>query len=135
MRNDQFKNFLEVVKDAGENDPIWYAGYMWINLTPTQVDKVGTILAGRKHIGRYLVGNAGFERSVLIIPSGLKIYTNEKQVMKDVKQLLEGTFYPTACQMLLEFYNADLLTCGEYNKLYDWIQTHTDGNGRVSMDW
>ena len=124
------------MKDADANDPIWYAGYLWINLTPAQVDKVGNALKGKKtFIGGYMVGNAGLERSVLTIPSGMKIFTNEKQVLNDIRHLLDGTFQSTATQMILDFYNEGLITCGEYNKLYDWCMLHTDGNGRVSVDW
>ena len=59
MRNRDFTSLCEYVKNADKNDPIWYAGYLWIDLTEKQIDKiVGIIKLGKKTIFSHTIGNA-----------------------------------------------------------------------------
>ena len=135
MKNNEFKNFLETVKNADKNDPIWYAGFLWIYLTPAQVDRVGRELWGKPYCECYKRGNAGFERESVKTPAGFEIFIGEKQVMENMKEMLNGCTNKKANQILFDFYNHHILTCGEYNKMVDWIETHTDGNGAVLREW
>lgn len=36
MKRDLFKRFKETVKQADASDPIWYMGYLWLDLTDKQ---------------------------------------------------------------------------------------------------
>lgn len=38
MKRDLFKRFKETVKQADASDPIWYMGYLWLDLTDKQVE-------------------------------------------------------------------------------------------------
>lgn len=40
MKRDLFKRFKETVKQADASDPIWYMGYLWLDLTEKQVDSI-----------------------------------------------------------------------------------------------
>lgn len=63
MKRADFGKFKEVISTARNNDPIWWAGYLWINLTEKQSNEVIEILTSR-----------GFRTSAneIVIPSGLK---------------------------------------------------------------
>lgn len=37
MKINQFKEFNETIKTANEKDPVWYAGYLFLNLTDKQM--------------------------------------------------------------------------------------------------
>lgn len=135
MRNRDFTYLCERVKDADKNDPIWYAGYLWIDLTEKQIDKiVDLIKVGKNSISR-TVGNVVFERKVVETPSGMKLFSNHKKVFDDVKALVEGCTEQGAQVVILGLYNTNFITCGEYRVLYDYIEMHTDGNGCVSSNW
>lgn len=135
MTNKDFKNFCVYVQNAEENDSIWYAGYMWIDLTENQINKIVEIIKIGKNIVQHEIGNAIFQRSIIETPSGMKLYGNSKQVLKDIEDLVDGCSQKHACNLILGFYNEGFLTCGEYNNLYDWIEMHSDCNGRVTKDW
>lgn len=65
MTQKMFKAFKEVIETADTKDPIWWAGYHWIDLTPKQANTVCGILEGR-----------GFDRNdkgYIVLPSGLGI--------------------------------------------------------------
>lgn len=130
-----YKMFNEQVKTAGENDPVWGAGFLWINLTEKQVNKIGDVLMNNECCKKVIVNSRGIERTMIITPTGFRLYTNEKAVIDRIKALLEGRSNGYAETTLLDLYNDDVINCGEYNLLYDWTQEHTDGNGRVSIDW
>ena len=38
MKRDLFKRFKETVKQADASDPIWYMGYLWLDLTDRQAE-------------------------------------------------------------------------------------------------
>lgn len=135
MRNRDFNSLCEYVKNADKNDPIWYAGYLWIDLTEKQIDKIVDIIqVGKTSICR-TVGNVAFERDVVETPSEMKLFSNHKKVFDDVKALVEGCTEQGAQVVILGLYNTNFITCGEYRVLYDWIEEHTDGNGCVSKNW
>lgn len=70
MRNDKFKQLMEYIKSAPEKDPIWYAGFAFMSLTPKQHERVYETCCERgfKVVVRYNQFN-GFEGVEL--PSGL----------------------------------------------------------------
>lgn len=108
---------------------------MWIDLTEKQIDKIVDIIKfGKTSICR-TVGNVAFEREVVETPSGMKLFSNHKKVFNDVKALIEGCTEQGAQVFILDLYNTNFITCGEYRVLYDWIVEHTDGNGCVSKNW
>lgn len=135
MRNRDFTYLCERVRDAEENDPIWYAGYLWIDLTEKQIDKIVDIIKVGKNSIRRTVGNVVFEREVVETPSGMKLFSNHKKVFDDVKALVEGCTEQGAQVVILGLYNTNFITCGEYRVLYDYVEMHTDGNGCVSSNW
>lgn len=45
MKRAEFNGFYEAVKTAGNNDPVWWAGYLWIDLTEKQSEKIMTALS------------------------------------------------------------------------------------------
>ena len=68
MKTKDFKAFKEVIADADEKHPIWWAGYLWIDLTAKQGAQAYEILKGR-----------GFEQNAtghVLLPSGLGIKPN-----------------------------------------------------------
>lgn len=63
MTTKDFKAFKEVITEADKKDPIWWAGYHWINLTQKQGATAYAILEAR-----------GFEKNendYVVLPSGL----------------------------------------------------------------
>lgn len=135
MRKSDFSYFIEEVKNADEHNPIWYAGYLWIDLTEKQIDKVISIIKNGKTCREVTTGNAIFQRDVVKTPSGMKLFSNHDKVFKDLHDVFDGYTEERAKEVLFDFYNAKFLTCGEYNRLYDWISEHTDGNGAVLKNW
>lgn len=63
MKRSDFGKFKEVISTAKSDDPIWWAGYLWINLTEKQSNEVIEILTSR-----------GFRISTneIEIPSGIR---------------------------------------------------------------
>ena len=63
MKRSDFGKFKEVISTAKSDDPIWWAGYLWINLTEKQSNEVIGILTSR-----------GFRISAneIVLPSGIK---------------------------------------------------------------
>ena len=66
MRNAEFKNMENRLWTADENDQIWWDGYLFLDLTAKQNNRVCTILRAR-----------GFKTKedgeVILMPSGLGI--------------------------------------------------------------
>lgn len=51
MKRDLFKRFKETVKQADANDPIWYMGYLWLDLTDKQAETLAyEVLSTHPHI-------------------------------------------------------------------------------------
>lgn len=47
MKNTNFKTFLAAVKTEPDNAPVWYAGYLFLDLTPRQHAKTCDALLAR----------------------------------------------------------------------------------------
>lgn len=135
MRNEQFKQFLETVKDADKYDPIWYAGYLWIDLTEKQIDKVISISSIGKVCYKKSIGNLLFARNVLETPSGMKLYGEHDKVFNDIKILIEGCSKNRANEFILDLYNVNFITCGEYRVMNEWIESHIDRHGAIIKGW
>lgn len=51
MKRDLFKRFKETVKQADASDPIWYMGYLWLDLTDKQAETLfREVLSVHPHI-------------------------------------------------------------------------------------
>lgn len=138
MDNRTFKQFCETVKEATENDPIWYAGYLWIDLTEKQVNKVFELIAYGHLKCKYItrpIANIIFQRDVITTPGGFKLYGDSKRVINDIKDIVDRCSYTQAKKVIFDLYNDDFITCGEYNTISDWIEEHTDGNDVVLKEW
>lgn len=70
MTQQQFKMFSKIIEGADVNDPIWWQGYYWIDLTPRQAGKVDMILRGKGFVGT-VTDIKG--RKAHILPSGLTL--------------------------------------------------------------
>lgn len=62
MKRSDFGKFKEVIKNADNNDPIWWAGYLWLDLTENQYNKAYDILIDKG----FPVNESGFVK----MPSG-----------------------------------------------------------------
>lgn len=63
MKTAAFNNFRDYVTKADDKDPIWWAGYMWIDLTGKQCRTMYEILKLK-----------GMERGdKVVMPSGLSL--------------------------------------------------------------
>lgn len=78
MNNAKFKSFLKAVKTVDSKDPLWWAGYLWIDLTPLQCIKTMNVLQYRKDCK--IVFENG--KNWYMIPSGLKIALDQREFMK-----------------------------------------------------
>lgn len=47
MKRSDFARFKEIVSTCDNNDPIWHAGYLWIDLTVKQCNTIYDILVNR----------------------------------------------------------------------------------------
>lgn len=135
MKNDGFKRFCEYVKNAEENDPIWYAGYLWLELTEKQINQIVSIIRTGKMGVEFTIGNILFSRNIVQTPSGMRLYGDSEIVLISIKDLVTGCSVSHAQSIILDFYNERFITCGEYRELYDWISDHGDDDGRVSEGW
>lgn len=69
MKRDRFKNMMEVIRSCDDTDPIWWSGYLFIDLTEKQIKKVYSVCAAR--FGEVQNSTTG-EYSVAL-PSGIDI--------------------------------------------------------------
>lgn len=65
MKRNEYKNFKSIVEQSNENDPVWYAGYLWIDLTAAQADDMKKLLKVHPSVIRTEAG--------LQLPSGITI--------------------------------------------------------------
>jgi hypothetical protein len=65
-----FRQFSQVIATAPESDPIWWAGWLWLDLTATQVEKAGEILRNRPFITASAEADG---RKAYRLPSGLQL--------------------------------------------------------------
>lgn len=69
MKVKEFKMFMERVQEANEHDPIWWAGYLWINLTDRQGKQMIDLL--KVHPSVIRTGDNSYR-----IPSGFELTWN-----------------------------------------------------------
>lgn len=74
MKNDVYKRFKKGVIEADEKDPIWWLGYLWIDLTVRQAKEVIGLLSEKPFIKEVVTfnGHEAYE-----IPSGLQIWKEQ----------------------------------------------------------
>lgn len=70
MKRADFNRFYEAVMTAEEKDPIWWAGYLWINLTEKQCDNITEALTCNKYVK---VSEDGYK-----LPSGILLKRTDK---------------------------------------------------------
>ena len=70
MKASEFKSFLSIVENAGNDNPIWCCGFAFMNLTPTQHAKMWDTL-NAKGLPHELVTNQLGTFDGIKIPSGL----------------------------------------------------------------
>ena len=70
MKTSQFKTFIKTLETADEQNDIWWAGYLWMDLTQKQIWKAEEILWSleKSDIIKTDLANGWF-----IFPSGLKL--------------------------------------------------------------
>ena len=68
MTTARFKEFKNYVAEADNNDPIWWAGYEWINLTEKQGKQMADLLV-EKGMGRFDADGNHYAE----MPSGLRL--------------------------------------------------------------
>lgn len=68
MKTSDFKRFKEIVSNAELNDPIWHAGFLWIDLTKKQGAEIISIL---RESPICEVKKDRLNRLCVFIPSGL----------------------------------------------------------------
>lgn len=71
MKKEQFKSFSEAVAKADSTSDIWYAGYLWIDLTDRQVKQISNVLAVHPSVQTTLSLKDGEVR--YRFPSGIEI--------------------------------------------------------------
>lgn len=69
MINSRFKHFIDCVATCGEDDPIWWSGYLFLDLTEKQIKKTFAICAERFGTTTDKKG-----RIMALTPSGIQIY-------------------------------------------------------------
>ena len=73
MNVSAYKTFKQIVRTGDEKSPIWWAGYMWLNLTKRQTKEIVGIL-----IDRGFPVEDGFKGKMVKIPSGLGIFLDQE---------------------------------------------------------
>ena len=68
MKIAEFNKFKAYVETADMKDPIWWAGYLWIDLTAKQGEKMAEVLV-KKGMGKFDADGKHFAE----MPSGLRI--------------------------------------------------------------
>ena len=65
MKKGEFKRFKKIISTCEDNDPIWWAGYLFINLTKDQYCETCEILSNRYGV---VTDNMGYPS--VMTPSG-----------------------------------------------------------------
>lgn len=74
MKNSEYKKFKEAVSLAEERDPIWWAGFLWIDLTKRQAKEIVKVLARKPFIKEAVTLNG---HEALETPAGLQIWKEQ----------------------------------------------------------
>lgn len=75
MRADNFKAFIEELKHAESNSPLFYAGYVFLDLTPRQYNITVSLLRTKSYIKEGVANNG---RPVIWLPNGVGLYTDKE---------------------------------------------------------
>ena len=67
MKRTEFKNLIEYIKTASNDDPIWWEGYLFLALTEKQLDKLKYVLSTKFPI------NYKEEVPYIMLPSGITV--------------------------------------------------------------
>lgn len=71
MKREQFKGFKDMVAKADSKSDIWYAGYLWLDLTAYQTRQIAKVLAVHPDVQTTLSLKDGEAR--YRFPSGIEI--------------------------------------------------------------
>lgn len=74
MNNSNFKAFKECIRTAGECEAVWWAGYLWLDLTKKQFCEVYNILANRRDGVCKVIISIRNGRTEIEIPSGIRLF-------------------------------------------------------------
>ena len=77
MKKQEFTKFLEDIEQADDKNPIWYMGYLFLDLTPKQVTKLQDKLVSKLGF-RYVPQTEHYE---IVLPSGLGLLLSTEQVL------------------------------------------------------
>ena len=72
MKNSKFKVMKDVLMTASVNDPVWYAGYLFNELTEKQMDSLITLFENSDNSSVEMCTRNGYYGALL--PSGIFIY-------------------------------------------------------------
>lgn len=73
MKSMDFKRFKMSVESADVNDSIWYMGFLWLQLTRKQCNKIVDVLKNNNNCRLFI--EDGYEK--IRVPSGLVITKKE----------------------------------------------------------
>ena len=77
MKQDRYKLFKEAISTAGAKDPVWWAGYLWLDLTKKQSHEVFNILGNRRDGVCKVIISLRNGRIEIEIPSGIRLYIED----------------------------------------------------------
>lgn len=81
MKTETFNQFVEAVRNADANDPVFYAGYLWTSLTDKQCDATKDALFARLiEKGDCKVRRLFDSRLKIDAPSGIGIILSNSDV-------------------------------------------------------
>lgn len=75
MKTQDYKNFKNlIIKATDPKDPIWWAGFLWVDLTKRQATEIVRILETKPFIKDTVTFNG---HEAVEIPSGLAIWKEQ----------------------------------------------------------
>lgn len=81
MTKSDFKKFRELVDVADYFDTIWSMGFLWVDLTNAQIDKLIPIMANKDCCKTTFQKVDGKTQIHVTMPSGLEVFTNIENLM------------------------------------------------------
>ena len=75
MTNRKFKTMKDVLTTAGSHDPVWWAGYLFLELTDKQIDILTDLFASGVNPAVKMCERNG--RYGALLPSGLFLFKGE----------------------------------------------------------
>lgn len=67
MKRNEFVRFRETITNADAEHPIWYMGFLWLNLTEKQLHEIVAICSQHSACKRKVLNG----RDCIVTPSGL----------------------------------------------------------------